>query len=100
MKLDSSPTPPVVEKNTLIRFLMRHTHTPHSGPKAKEAMSAGSSDRSSLMKLGISGTLKLMNISTVATAPSMAVTVSLRTVGVRGDLGCVMDRPLLRYEGI
>ena len=84
----------------LTRFLTRQTVAPLRGPNANAASSAGSSEKSSLMKLGISGTLKLMNISTVATAPSMAVTVSLRTVGVRGDLGCVMDRPLLRYEGI
>ena len=58
---------------------MRQTATPLSGPSANDAISAGSSDRSSLMKLGMSGTETLMYISTVATAPSMAVIVSLRT---------------------
>ena len=78
-KFESSPTPPVVEKKRLIRFLMRQTATPLSGPSANDAISAGSSDRSNLMKLGMSGTETLMYISTVATAPSMAVIVSLRT---------------------
>ena len=41
------------------------------------------------MKLGMSGTETLMYISTVATAPSMAVIVSLRTENLesaRGEL--------------
>ena len=44
----------------------------------KAASKAGSSEKSSLIKTGISGTLKERNISAAATAPSMAVTVRLR----------------------
>ena len=76
----------MVVKHRLIRFLIRQTTTPPTGPSAKEAISAGSSDRSSLMKLGISGTEKLRYISTVATAPSIAVIVSFRTGKLRLSL--------------
>jgi hypothetical protein len=60
----------------LIRFLIRHTVTPAAGPKVKDAIKAGSSDKSILIKLGISGTLKLKNNSTVDTAASIATDVS------------------------
>ena len=59
-------------------FLIRHTTTPLTGPRAKEAIRAGSSEKSSLMKLGMMGTVKLKNISTVATAPKMAVMAIFR----------------------
>ena len=54
------------------------TVMPETGPNVKDAMRAGSSDRSILIKLGISGTLKLKNISTVETADSIATDVILR----------------------
>ena len=34
-------------------FFIRHTQAPERGPIAKEAISAGSSDRSNFIKLGI-----------------------------------------------
>ena len=50
--------------------------TPHIGPIAKEPISAGSSDKSILIKLGISiGMLKSKNIRIYATAVSIAVAV-------------------------
>ena len=45
---------------------------------AKAAISAGSSERSILMKDGISGTLKLKNISTEDSAAMSAVITILR----------------------
>lgn len=68
IKLDSSPTPPVCVLKRLIRFLIRQTITPLNGPYANAAISAGSSEKSILIKLGINGTLKLRNIRTVETA--------------------------------
>ena len=53
---------------------------PLTGPRLYAASRAGSSDTSSLMKLGTMGMLKSRNISTVATAASMAVTLSLRVL--------------------
>ena len=78
IKLESSPTPPVVVVNRLIRFLIKHTPTPLKGPNANEAISAGISDKSILIKPGINGTLKSKNIKTAETAAKIAVTVSLR----------------------
>ena len=46
------------------RFLTRQTTAPYTGPIENDAISAGSSERSILIKDGISGTLKLKNIST------------------------------------
>ena len=57
----------------LMRFFRKHTATPLAGPMEKAAIRAGSSEKSSLTKLGMTGRLKLRNISTVATAPKMAV---------------------------
>ena len=48
----------------------------------KAAIRAGNSEKSSLMKLGISGTLKLKNMRTVDTAESMPVMAMVR-VGIR-----------------
>ena len=78
IKLESSPTPPVEVVIKLIKFLIRQTITPLTGPSANEAISAGKSETSILMKLGISGVLKSKNIKTAATAYKIAVTVSLR----------------------
>ena len=50
-------------------FFRKHTATPLAGPMEKAAIRAGSSEKSSLTKLGMTGRLKLRNISTVATAP-------------------------------
>ena len=53
---------------------------PYTGPRLKDASSAGSSDTSILTKEGMSiGSGKSSIISTQPTAASMAVTVSLRT---------------------
>ena len=76
MKLESSPTPAVVVLKRFTRFLTRHTHTPYQGPSAYEAMSAGSSEKSSLIKLGIIGMLKSRNISADDIAASTAVTAT------------------------
>ena len=57
----------------LIRFLIKQTITPDMGPMLKEAMSAGSSEKSNLIKEGINGTLKLSIINTVAMADRIPV---------------------------
>ena len=75
IKFDSSPTPPVVVIVTLIRFFIKHTVIPESGPILYAAIRAGSSEKSNLINDGIKGTLKLSIISTVETAPSIPVTV-------------------------
>ena len=79
-KLQSSPTPPVPLVGRLIRFLIKHTATPLTGPIEKEAIRAGSSEKSMAKKLGTMGRLKLRNISTVATALKMAVMAIFRTL--------------------
>ena len=79
-KLHSSPAPPVVDMVRFTRFLIKHTTTPLTGPMEKAAIRAGSSEKSSLIKLGMMGRLKLMNISTVATALKMAVMAIFRTL--------------------
>ena len=47
-KLESSPTNPVEEAGRLTIFLIRHTKNPLSGPTAKDARSAGKSEKSIL----------------------------------------------------
>ena len=74
--------PPVLPwSSRFSRFLIRQTAMPYTGPRPKEASRAGTSDTSIFTKLGMSaGRLKSKNISTVATAESMAVSVSLRNL--------------------
>src|SRR5699024_1834349 len=77
-KLHSSPTPPVVEKNTLMTFFTRHTATPLTGPRLKAARRAGSSEKSIFTKDGIrKGMGKDRNMRMAAAALRMAVTASL-----------------------
>ena len=76
MKFESSPTPPVILENRLIIFLTRQTNTPAIGPIVSEAITAGKSEKSKEMKLGIIGILKLNSISTEATAAKSAVNTS------------------------
>ncbi len=57
-----------------IRFLIRHTHIPLTGPKAKVAIRAGNSDKSIFIKLGIIGIEKSRNIRMKAIAESIPVT--------------------------
>ena len=78
MKFESSPTPPVIDCVRLMRFFTKQTATPLMGPSVNEASSAGSSEKSSEMKLGMNGSLKLMNISTEAAAARIAVIAILR----------------------
>ena len=73
MKLLNSPTPPVVVIATLIKFLIRQTNTPDTGPKANDAMRAGTSEKSSLMKLGMNGTEKDSAIRAADKAAKIAV---------------------------
>ena len=79
IKLENSPTPPVVENITLIRFFTRQTIAPESGPIANAAIRAGSYEKSILIKLGISGTLKLIIINTADNAPNKPVSVMVLT---------------------
>ncbi len=72
-KLDISPMQPVVLAVILIRFLTRQTIIPETGPSENEAISAGTSEKSSLRKDGIKGTPKLRNISAVDSAAKIAV---------------------------
>ena len=59
--------------------MIRATRMPYTGPRAKAPRSSGRSEKSIWTKDGmIMGRGKSMNISTKATADSMAVTVSLR----------------------
>src|SRR5699024_8286997 len=82
-KLHSSPTPPVVEKNTLMTFFTRHTATPLTGPRLKAARRAGSSEKSIFTKDGIrKGMGKDRNIRMAAAALRMAVTASSRVLTV------------------
>ena len=54
IKFESSPTPPVDDLiNRFIKFLIKHTKTPLTGPYANDAISAGSSETSNLIKLGM-----------------------------------------------
>ena len=77
-KLANSPTQPVELRRQHTKFLIRHTATPDTGPREKDASSAGSSEKSSFTKGGIkNGMGNSRNMRTVATAPSMAVTVIL-----------------------
>ena len=78
MKFESSPTPPVIDCVRLTRFFTKQTATPLRGPIVKAASKAGSSEKSSEIKLGINGSLKLMNISTEAAAAKTAVIAILR----------------------
>ena len=79
MKLESSPTPPVILENRLIMFFTRHTNTPATGPIVSEAITAGKSEKSNEIKLGISGTLILNSISTDDIAARSAVKTSFLT---------------------
>ena len=79
MKLDNSPTPPVELIGRCKRFLIRQMTVPLNGHIAKEPISAGSSEKSSLIKDGIIGMLNSNIISTNAMAESMAVMVMYRT---------------------
>ena len=72
-KLESSPTQPVELDAILIRFLIRQTRTPDTGPSENAAISAGTSEKSSLRKDGIKGTPKSRNIKTVEIAAKNAV---------------------------
>ena len=76
MKFESSPTPPVLLENRLIMFFTRHTKTPDIGPIVSDAMTAGKSEKSNEIKLGMSGTFKLNSISTEEIAASSAVNTS------------------------
>ena len=76
-KLESSPTPPVWVFKRWMRFLIRHTATPHNGPYAKAASRAGSSEKSIFMNGGIkNGIGNSKNINMYAIADSIAVPVS------------------------
>ena len=79
MKFEISPIPPVCVISKWIRFLMRHTAHPQTGPMANDAIKAGSSETSSLIKLGIRGTAVSRNIRTKAIADNIAATVSFLT---------------------
>ena len=48
-KLHNSPTPLVVDCIALIKFLIKHTVTPETGPNVKDAIKAGNSEISNLM---------------------------------------------------
>ena len=67
-----------VVQTILIKFFIRQTATPETGPILNAAISAGSSEKSNLINEGIKGTLKLSIIKTVETAPNIPVTVIKR----------------------
>mgnify|MGYP000405831489 FL=1 len=78
MKFESSPTPPVMVCESSTRFFTKQTATPLTGPSVNAAISAGSSEKSSEIKLGINGSWKCKNIKTVAIAASTPVIAILR----------------------
>ena len=79
IKFESSPTPPVILENRLMIFFTRHTKTPAMEPIVSEAITAGKSEKSNEIKLGISGTLILNSISTEEIAARSAVKTSFLT---------------------
>lgn len=64
---------PVVDAVMFIRFFIKHTIMPDTGPNEYAAISAGTSEKSSLRKDGINGTPKLTNMSAVESAAKIAV---------------------------
>lgn len=57
----------------MIRFFIRQTNTPDTGPMEKEAIKAGTSEKSSLIKLGMNGTENERDMSTAESAANTAV---------------------------
>ena len=83
IKLHSSPTPAVVVPLMRIwsRFFIRLMTMPYTGPSAKAPSRAGRSEKSIFTKGGISiGMGNSMNMSTNATAESMAATTARRVL--------------------
>ena len=76
IKFESSPTPPVILENRLMIFFTRHTKTPAMGPIVSEAITAGKSEKSNEIKLGISGTLILNCIKIILSISAPKVTFS------------------------
>ena len=60
-------------------FFTKHTQAPLIGPITKDAIKAGSSDKSNFMNEGINGTFMLKNIRTVLAAAKIAVSVNFFT---------------------
>ena len=79
-KFESSPTAKEPENRQWNRFLMSSMRTPYTGPRAKAPSSAGKSEMSSLIKLGISTAGSSKSCSTKAAAERTPVTAIARAV--------------------
>ena len=90
-KLQSSPTPAELVVVSLIMFLIRQTGIPARGDTTKEAIRAGSSEKSSLINPGIrAGRGISRSCITAATAANTAVTaIFLMFTGVLFSVAAV-----------